>query len=135
MNILKVERTNFPLYETYFQGVIMQTNLQLNPSDGKNTRQCPNCGYPHASIKNITRRPLSFIGGSSGLTSGIMSGMTLGAEIGTFAGPVGTVVGAMLGGLGGTTAGLFFGHVSGHLIDKDVIGVYHCPKCGSDFLP
>ena len=79
---------------------------------------CPNC----ASIANPLHRA-STVGTATGIT----------ARAGSALGVVGTTIGAVAGGilnlLWGVTSGDLLGAQAGKLIDENVIGLYHCPKC------
>ncbi len=63
----------------------------------------------------------------------VVVGMVRGARMGNALGVVGTTVGAVAGGilnlLWGVTSGGLLGAQAGKLIDENVIGLYHCPKC------
>lgn len=110
--------------------------------DDSNKCQCPKCSYPHASLRNIARRGTTFAGLATGGVSGVIGGAAAfeGTQAGSVAGgilggPIGVVVGGVIGGLSGAAVGAFAGHITGRLTDKDVIGLYYCPKCGHSFLP
>ena len=96
---------------------------------------CPNC----ASIANPLHRA-STVGTATGITAGgavVIVGMVRGARAGSALGVVGTTIGAVAGGilnlLWGVTSGGLLGAQAGKLIDENVIGLYHCPKCHLPF--
>ena len=103
---------------------------------GPNNVQCPKCDYPHASLRNFARRGSTGPGAAAGGIVGGLAGGELGGEGGAaigfgLLGPAGAVMGFLLG----ASLGAFSGHIVGKLLDKDVLGMYYCPKCGHKFIP
>ena len=119
---------------------------KFDSNGGPDTLQCPKCGYPHASLRNFSRRATTatgtLFGGAAGVVGGafLLGGAETGIETGAgvgfvIGGPTGSMVGAILGGLSGAAIGAFSGHMVGKLVDKDVVGIYGCPQCNYEFLP
>ena len=111
-------------------------SAKFESDGGPNNVQCPGCGYPHASLRNFSRRGST---GSGALAGGVVGGLA-GGEIGaaegaaagfSLLGPAGAVIGCLVG----ASFGAFSGHIVGKLLDKDVLGIYYCPKCGRKFVP
>jgi uncharacterized membrane protein len=98
--------------------------------------KCVNCGTSdYVELTTYGVDIVGVIGSVLGyrtiFVKGAMLGAKMGASIGSYLTPVvGTVVGGVAGGLGGALGGYLTGVKIGEKIDKHLIRVYKCIKCG-----
>lgn len=92
---------------------------------------CPKCSTIAHPI-NYARGPATLAGivaGGGGVIAHIVNGIRSGARFG----PVGAALGSVLTVLFAASTGGISGSQVGRLIDENVIGHWHCSKCGHKF--